>query len=172
MNPYNSPSGQNFDENEKWRTNAPVINQEQIPSKNEAEPNQAFQASPMGEGLNAFPSPTGLPRNDIEDNKMWAILGYFLIFCLVPLLMKKESPYAQYHAKQGLLLFGIYMGYSILGMLFSLVLGNFFGFLLLLYWIPGSIVIFALLILGIMNAANGKTTPLPIVGKFIEGIKI
>lgn len=44
---------------------------------------------------------------DIEENKAMAAIGYISILCFVPLLMKKDSPYAQFHAKQGLALFVI-----------------------------------------------------------------
>jgi uncharacterized membrane protein len=42
---------------------------------------------------------------DIEENKVMAAIGYISILCFVPLLLKKDSPYAQFHAKQGLALF-------------------------------------------------------------------
>ncbi|MBP9752055.1 MAG: hypothetical protein KBD19_04305 [Candidatus Moranbacteria bacterium] len=41
---------------------------------------------------------------DIEENKYVAALAYLWILFLVPLLIKKESPFAQFHAKQGLVL--------------------------------------------------------------------
>lgn len=42
---------------------------------------------------------------DIEENKAIAAIGYISILCFVPLLLKKNSTYAQFHAKQGLALF-------------------------------------------------------------------
>ncbi|MEK7167541.1 MAG: DUF4870 domain-containing protein [Patescibacteria group bacterium] len=42
---------------------------------------------------------------DIEENKAVAALSYLWILCLVPLLVKRDSPFAQAHAKQGLALF-------------------------------------------------------------------
>jgi len=47
--------------------------------------------------------------NDIEQNKIMAVIAYLSILCFVPLLLKKTSPYAQFHAKQGLALFIIEM---------------------------------------------------------------
>lgn len=46
-------------------------------------------------------------KEDIEQNKMMAVIGYVSILCFLPLLLKKDSPYAQFHAKQGLALFVI-----------------------------------------------------------------
>jgi len=42
---------------------------------------------------------------DIEENKYIAILSYVWILCLVPLLLKRDSEFVQFHAKQGLVLF-------------------------------------------------------------------
>ncbi len=44
-------------------------------------------------------------QKDVEENKIMAVIAYFGILCLIPLLAKKDSPYAQFHAKQGLVLF-------------------------------------------------------------------
>jgi len=41
---------------------------------------------------------------DVEENKTVAALSYLFILFLVPLLLKRESPFAQFHAKQGLVL--------------------------------------------------------------------
>jgi uncharacterized membrane protein len=46
-------------------------------------------------------------KEDIEQNKAVAAIGYISILCFVPLLLKKDSPFAQFHAKQGLGLFVI-----------------------------------------------------------------
>jgi uncharacterized membrane protein len=42
---------------------------------------------------------------DVEANKLVAALSYVSILFLVPLLLKKDSKFAQFHAKQGLVLF-------------------------------------------------------------------
>ena len=44
-------------------------------------------------------------QKDIDDSKAFAAIGYLGILCFVPLLLKKDSPYAQFHGKQGLVLF-------------------------------------------------------------------
>src|SRR3989338_2159022 len=51
------------------------------------------------------PTPQALSREqDVERNHVLAAVAYLWIFCLVPLLTKKDSPYAQFHAKQGVVL--------------------------------------------------------------------
>ncbi len=103
---------------------------------------------------------------DAEANKIFGILAYLSILWIVPLMAAKNSPFAKYHANQGLVLFlgeialGIIL--SILNaILFSLGLG-FISLVLGLVWLG----VIALLIMGIINAAAGKCVPLPLIGKF------
>ena len=42
---------------------------------------------------------------DINDNTLMAALSYIGILVFIPLLLKKDSPFVQAHAKQGLVLF-------------------------------------------------------------------
>lgn len=44
---------------------------------------------------------------DVVDNKGIAALSYAWALCLIPLLTKRKSKFAQFHAKQGLILFAI-----------------------------------------------------------------
>ena len=54
---------------------------------------------------------------DVADNKAVAALSYISILFLVPLLLKKDSPFAKAHAKQGLILFLFEVVVSFLPML-------------------------------------------------------
>lgn len=93
---------------------------------------------------------------DIENNKVYAILAYIGILFLVPLLAAKDSPYARFHTNQGLVLF-----------LFGVALGV-VGWIPVLGWlvaIVGSIMAFVFMIMGIINAAQGECKPLPIIGE-------
>jgi uncharacterized membrane protein len=92
---------------------------------------------------------------DIEENKLWALLGYLGILCLIPLLAKKDSKFAQFHAKQGLIL----------------LIGEFFVWIPFLGWMLG-IVILVFWIIGIINVFSGKMKPLPIVGELAAKINI
>ena len=42
---------------------------------------------------------------DIQEGKIFAVIGYIGILCIVPLLLKRENKFAFYHGKQGLVLF-------------------------------------------------------------------
>ena len=94
-------------------------------------------------------------KDDIEKNKAMGLLAYILFF--IPLLAAKDSPFARYHANQGLVLF-------LCGLISSVV-----WIIPILGWIIApilSIVITVLAVIGIINALNGKAKELPIIGKF------
>lgn len=61
---------------------------------------------------------------DVEINKAVTALSYLWILFLIPLLLKKDSEFAQFHAKQGLTLFILSFLFiiPILGQLLSLVI--------------------------------------------------
>ena len=103
----------------------------------------------------------------IEEGKVWAIIGYIGILFLVPLLAKKDNKFAMYHAKQGLVLFiaSIIVWVVAFVLMFIPVLGWIINFIL---WI----LMFVLWLMGIINAATGKYSPLPIIGKYAEKLKI
>jgi uncharacterized membrane protein len=47
------------------------------------------------------------PKEDkqVIEGKVWAILAYIGILCLLPLLLKKDNKFVLFHSKQGLVLF-------------------------------------------------------------------
>lgn len=96
-------------------------------------------------------------KEDIEQNKVMALLAYIIFF--IPLLAAKDSPFARYHANQGLILFITSVIINIAGAIIP-----FIGWLIILPF--GNIFVLILIILGIVNAANGKAKPLPLIGKF------
>ncbi len=98
--------------------------------------------------------------NDVQQNKVMAVLAYIGILFLVPLLAAPNSQYARFHTNQGLVLF-----------LFDIVVGILTAVLAFIPFI-GLIVssvlglgVFVLIILGIVNAATGKANQLPLIGK-------
>ena len=94
-------------------------------------------------------------KDDIEKNKVMGLLAYILFF--IPLLAAKDSPFARYHANQGLVLF------------LAAILSSVILIIPILGWIIApilSIVITVLAVIGIINALNGKAKELPMIGKF------
>ena len=119
---------------------------------------------------------------DAQDNKFMGVLAYLGPLVFVPFFTKKDSPFAQFHAKQGITLFAVDAAYFILNFLLRLIkvtkytevfgeqieLGRFTpGFITWPLTIL-SIAIGVLAIIGILNAIKGLKKPLPLIG----GIKI
>ena len=102
-----------------------------------------------------------VPRDqkDIEENKTIAALGYVWILCLVPLILKRKSPFAQFHAKQGLILFIVE------------VIGSFIFWIPIIGWALFAIV-GILAIIGIVQALDGKYWKMPIFGQFVEKLNL
>jgi uncharacterized membrane protein len=94
-----------------------------------------------------------------EKNITMAIVAYFLFF--VPLLTEsKNDPFVKFHVKQGLLLFILAIVNMVIGMVISFI-----------WFFIGPIVslgVFVLWIMGVINAANGKMQPVPVVGQYAE----
>ena len=102
---------------------------------------------------------TDKQSTDVQENKTIAALSYVWILCLVPLLGKKDSEFAQFHAKQGLILFII----EIIGML--------------LYWFPvfGQLLFLALIVvsvIGIIKVLNGEWWKIPFVYEWSKKINL
>jgi len=100
------------------------------------------------------------PR-DIADNKVMAVLAYFGLLFLIPLLAAKQSPFARYHTNQGIVLFLVDIAVGIVG--------GILAFIPIIGWLVSSLaslVLFILFIIGIINAAQGKAKELPFIGRF------
>jgi uncharacterized membrane protein len=99
---------------------------------------------------------------DAEKNKIFGILAYLIFF--VPLVAAKDSPFAKYHANQGLTLFVL----SIIVIVIVTVIDATFNLLglYILDWIVSLLFLplLGLAVLGILNAAAGKCVPLPVIG--------
>ena len=96
-------------------------------------------------------------NQDIQNNKVLACLSYLGLLFLVPLIAAPDSPYARFHANQGLVLF---IACLILGVICAI---PFIGWLV---GTIGEIAVLVLAIMGIVNAAQGQAKELPIIGKF------
>ncbi|MBQ2662032.1 MAG: zinc ribbon domain-containing protein [Clostridia bacterium] len=121
------------------------------------------------EQLNNTPDTTAeFSSEDIQQNKVMAILAYFGLLVLVPIFGAKDSKFARYHANQGLVLFLAAIAYSIATSILTSILIAIswrLAFLSTIFSLV-SIAFLVLMVLGIINAANGKAKELPIIGKF------
>lgn len=96
-------------------------------------------------------------QEDIETNKTMGIIAYLIFF--IPLLVEpaKNSPYAKFHVNQGLILVLAGIAVSVVGSIIP-----FIGWFLILPL--GSIAVFVLWVIGILNAVQGVAKPLPLIG--------
>jgi uncharacterized membrane protein len=119
------------------------------------------------------------PAADADANKAYGVLAYLSLLVFVSLfLAPKESKYAKFHTNQGLVLLiaevalGVGLGIiqSVITVILSLSLlavpAIIFNAVMGLVWFAASAGIIALIILGIVGAANGQCKPLPVIGKY------
>ena len=104
------------------------------------------------------------PQNDAQANKWYGVLAYLSILCLIPLFAAKTSPFAQFHAKQGLVLLLADIVLRVIDMVLP------FDMVGLVTMLAG-IAIFILAIIGIVNAWQGKMWSMPVVGDIAKKIK-
>lgn len=95
-------------------------------------------------------------QKDIADNKFIAALSYLGILFLVPLLVKKDSPFAQFHAKQGLVL-------CIAFFVFSFI--PFLGWLVNLF-------LLVVVIIALIKTLSGEAWELPLVKDVVKKLNI
>ena len=108
---------------------------------------------------------------DAQDNKVMAILAYLgFPLVLVPILAAKESPFARYHANQGIILCiaGMALGFVVSILMFILL---FIAPALSVIAYLVTIILPVLAVLGIINAVKGECKPLPIIGNLFTIIK-
>lgn len=117
--------------------------------------------------------PPKTPQQDVEQNKVMAVLAYFGILVLIPILAAKESKFARFHANQGLILLITGVAFSIfvpvvikivafISYVLAGIVGIALGIALVLAWL----LLFVLAIIGIINAVKGEFKQLPLIGQF------
>ncbi|MFH1359418.1 MAG: hypothetical protein ABIJ41_00080 [Candidatus Omnitrophota bacterium] len=90
-------------------------------------------------------------ENQIIDGKIFAILSYISILCIIPLVLKKENDFVLSHGKQGLVIFIAQVGLFIASIVFPWLLK------------PGFFVLGVLSLWGIIEVLRGNYIELPVV---------
>lgn len=101
-------------------------------------------------------------RFQTEEGRMAAIMSYIPFLCFLPLLNMKENKEAQFHARQGVVLFLI----ELLAVLFLIDGISKFVFQAIL------IVAAALSVAGVYFALQGKNYKLPVISDLVEKSKL
>lgn len=106
-------------------------------------------------------------QEDINKNKILASIAYFGILFFIPMVLGKKSPFARFHALQGLLMTitllitGLIVG--LLCLILQLVpdLGQIFGGLAVFSM---SVLFLIIMVFGIVTTLKGKAMELPLIG--------
>ena len=139
-----------------------VCGQKVEPAQTQAPPvagDGGFQ-SKLDDAVNQFtntPTTSEYSPDDISNNKVMAFLSYLWILFIVPLIAAPNSPYAKFHANQGLLLF-----------LFDIVIAI-VAMIPVVGWIisaVGGALVLIFRIIGIVNSLKGEAKELPLIGKY------
>lgn len=104
--------------------------------------------------------------SDISANKGISVLAYIGILVLIPMLAKKDSPFARFHSNQGLVLFILEIICGIVCAIFRGVTSFIgIGFIGGILTTVVNLCLLALVIMGIVYVAQGKAKELPVFGK-------
>ncbi len=103
---------------------------------------------------------SGISKEEVADGKMYALLSYLSILCIIPLILKKNNRFVLAHGKQGLVLFVAEVGVLVLSIVLP-VLRDPFIFVLFLFsfW-------------GMITVIRGQLVQLPIVAPIADKITL
>ncbi len=101
--------------------------------------------------------------SETETAKFFAAIGYLNILCFVPLLLKKENKFAQFHGKQALVLFILEVAAGILRVV--PVLGE-------LVFTVAFVVFGILSLIGIVKVLMGEYWEMPVIYEISNRISL
>jgi len=121
-----------------------------------------------------------------ENNRVSAAIGYIPFLFLIPIFVNREDEFAQFHGKQSLVLFCVFIivwiALCLINLIFSGILSHIFviGFLFKgIAWLINNVIgaitslgYLVLAIMGIINAGAGNYWRIPVIGAYSERIKI
>jgi uncharacterized membrane protein len=102
----------------------------------------------------------GFSKEDVLDGKMYAVLSYLSIFCIVPLIIKKNNAFVLSHGRQGLVLFVA----EVATLVVSIVCPWVFR--------PFLFILFGFSFWGMVMAIRGQGVELPVIARIAEKITI
>ncbi len=156
------------------------MNQQNMYQTNQNNYGQQTSKNSMPSFLNTLDTTIQYHPQDIAQNKVMGVLAYIGILWLIPFFTAKQSQFAKFHLKQAFLVVITQIGFEFISAILSAVIkvqvsAGFYTY----YRTPGILVFFlfiiriaiwAMAILGIVNAAQGKAKELPFIGKYASKI--
>ena len=121
-----------------------------------------------------------------SDAVLWAAVGYIPLLFFLPMFVGTREPFAKFHGRQSLVMFAAVVLFNIMVSITDLILGRILGgmFLIgfffkavawLIHYPAGFVVALAytvLVIFGIVQAATGQYTRIPVVGAYAERLRL
>jgi uncharacterized membrane protein len=112
-------------------------------------------------------APNNVPQDKnsqvVKEGKIFAVLAYLGILCLIPLLLKKDNEFARFHGKQGLVIF-------IIEVVAAFV--NIIPFLGQLIWVLAFLYLGAVSIIAIIQVLMGNYWRIPLISQFADKIAL
>ena len=106
-------------------------------------------------------------QEDIDQNKILAVLAYLGVLVIVPLLAAKDSPFVRFHANQGLVLLIASVIWNIVVRIVQLSISAILRtYLLAILLNIANVLILVFMIIGIINAVRGEEKELPVIGHY------
>lgn len=96
----------------------------------------------------------------VNEGKIFAILGYLWILCIIPLVFKKENTFVLNHGRQGLVIFISVVAVFIFSIVFPWLLR------------PGLFFFGVLSLWGILEVLQGKDLRIPFIRDYADKITL
>ncbi|UCE28438.1 MAG: DUF4870 domain-containing protein [Candidatus Coatesbacteria bacterium] len=115
-----------------------------------------------------------MPKSDsseIEEGKTFAAIGYLGLLFLIPLLAARDNKFAQFHAKQGMMLCIVGIIAFVVIAILSVVLWFIpcIGWLIeIILWLALFVGWLVLAIMGLVKAFQGEYWKMPVLGGWAE----
>ena len=101
-----------------------------------------------------------LQEKQILEGKVYAILSYLSILCIIPLVLKKDNPFALSHGKQGLVIFVGQVAVFIASIVWQGIMR------------PGLFILGIISLWGIIEVLKGNTVRLPVIADIADKITL
>ncbi len=99
-------------------------------------------------------------EKQILEGKIFAVLSYLSILCIIPLVFRKDNPFALNHAKQGLVLFVMEVAVFVVSVIFEWILR------------PLIFILGLLSLWGMIEALRGRSLRLPMISDIADRISL
>ena len=100
-----------------------------------------------------------MTKNIFED-KIFAVMSYLWIICIIPLIFKKDNKFVLNHGKQGLVIFVCVVCVFVASILFDWILR------------PGLFLFGVLSVWGIIESLRGNSLKIPVVSEVADKITL